>query len=208
MRVLGRKSIASLIKVALDAVWWLAAVSLALLFLLFVFSFFVEPHSNNLTMNLPVAMRVDGPAHTINPAIPTDAQIEKVRGTLRFPVRKGMFFSGSLAIVIALFAFLLWVLTQLRHVFRSLSAGQPFNAENAVRIRRVGFAVILGELARCGIVYFWSYYMSTHFTANGLRFVASADLNLAAILHGLAILVIAEVFREGVRLAEDQSLTI
>ena len=48
----------------------------------------------------------------------------------------------------------------------------------------------------------------THFSADGLRFDAWPDLNVFAILHGLIILVIAEVFRAGTRLDEDQSLTI
>jgi hypothetical protein len=34
------------------------------------------------------------------------------------------------------------------------------------------------------------------------------DLNIVAIVAGLIILVIAEVFREGTRLDEEQSLTV
>ena len=48
----------------------------------------------------------------------------------------------------------------------------------------------------------------THFSANGLRFDARPDLNILTIVHGLIILAIAEVFRTGTRLDEDQSLTI
>ena len=48
----------------------------------------------------------------------------------------------------------------------------------------------------------------THFSANGLRFDARPDLNVFTIVHGLIILAIAEVFRTGTRLDEDQSLTI
>ena len=42
----------------------------------------------------------------------------------------------------------LWILTQLRHVFRTVRDGQPFLSTNAKRIRLIGFAVILGEFAR------------------------------------------------------------
>ncbi len=58
------------------------------------------------------------------------------------------------------------------------------------------------------IGYFWSYYTSLHFTVSGLRFAASADLSLITIIKGLGVIVIAEAFREGARLQEDQSLTI
>ena len=44
--------------------------------------------------------------------------------------------------------------------------------------------------------------------AEGLRFETHADLNVFAIVLGLIILVIAEVFTAGTRLDEDQSLTI
>ena len=103
---------------------------------------------------------------------------------------------------------MLWIVTQLRQLFRSLSQGLLFIPDNARRIRSVGLTVIGGECARAALVYFWSYYTSLHFTANGLRFVASTDFNVITVFSGFAILVIAEVFREGTRLHEDQSLTI
>ena len=183
-------------------------VSLALLTGLLVFSLGVNLEGNNLTMNLPVALELNAPVHGSSASIQTDARIEKLRGNLRLPVRNGAFFSGSMFLIVLLFGFLLWVLTQLRHIFRSLSRGLLFIPENARRIRWVGLTVIFGELVRAALVYFWSYYTSLHFTANGLRFVASIDLSVITIIGGLAILVIAEVFREATRLHEDQSLTI
>jgi hypothetical protein len=208
MKALGERSLASLIRFVLDAAWWLVAVSLTLLTGLLVFSFCVKLEGNNLTMNLPVALELNAPVHDSSVSSETDARLEKVRGSLRFPVRNGAFFSGSMILIVLLFGSLLWVLTQLRHIFRSLSRGLLFIPENARRIRWVGFTVIFGELARAAVLYFWSYYTSLHFTANGLRFVASTDFNLIPIAGGLAILVIAEVFREGTRLHEEQSLTI
>jgi hypothetical protein len=208
MKAIGERSIASFIRFVLDAAWWLVVVSLALLTGLLVFSFFVKLEGNNLSMDLPVALELSAPVHGGGASFQTDARIEKLRGNLRFPVRNGAFFSGSMFLVVLLFGFLLGVLTQLRRIFRSLSRGLLFIPENARRIRWVGFTVIFGELARAALVYFWSYYTSLHFTANGVRFVASADFNGITIIGGLAILVIAEVFREGTRLHEDHSLTI
>ena len=48
----------------------------------------------------------------------------------------------------------------------------------------------------------------THFSADGLRFYASPDINVLAIISGLIILVIAEVFSAGTRLDDEQSLTV
>lgn len=202
----GKRSIASFVKFVLETAWWAVAIGLGLLVILLACSFFIEMDGGNLTMSLPVAVQVDAPIHGTGGE--TDAQFEKLRGNLRFPARKGAFLSGSVAVVALIFGYLLWIVTQLRHVFRSLSQRAPFVEGNARRIRWVGWAVIFGEVGRAAIVYFWSYYTSLHFTASGLRFAPSADMNPITIVSGLAILVIAEVFQEGARLQEDQSLTI
>ena len=206
MRILGKRSIASFINSVLDIAWYVVAISLALLAVLLVCSIFIEPRGDNLTMSLPVAVKLDAPIHGAGGG--TSAHFEKLQGNLRFPAKKGAFLSGSVSVVVLIFGYLLWILTQLRYVFRSLSQGLPFVLENARRIRWVGLAVIVGELGRSAIVYFWSYYASLHFTADRLRFAASLDLNPFTIVSGLAILVIAQVFEEGARLEEDQSLTI
>jgi hypothetical protein len=206
MSTLGKQSIASFVKFVLETTWWAVAIGLGLLVILLACSFFIELRGNNLTMSLPVAVQVDAPIHRVGGE--TNAHFEKLQGNLRFPARKGAFFSGSVAVVVLMLGYLLWMVTQLRYVFRSLSQGLPFVAGNARRIRWVGLAVIFGEIGRAAIVYFWSYYTSLHFTVSGLRFAASADMNPITIVSGLAILVIAEAFQEGARLQEDQSLTI
>lgn len=206
MKTSGKRSIASFVKLVLETAWWAVAIGLGLLVILLACSFFIEVRGNNLTMSLPVAVQMDIPIHGASGE--TDVQFEKLRGNLRFPVRKGVFFSASVAVVVLMFGYLLWMVTQLRYVFRSLSRRLPFVAENARRIRWVGLAVIFGELGRAALVYFWSYYTSLHFTVRGLRFAASADMNPITIVSGLAILVIAEVFQQGARLQEDQALTI
>ena len=208
MKAVGERSIASFIRFVLDVAWWLVVVSLGLLTGLLVLSFCVNLEGQRLTMNLPVALELNAPVHYTSASAYPDGRIEKLRGNLRFPIRQGAFLTVSMFLIVLLLGLLLWVLTQLRQVFRSLSRGQLFIPENARRIRWVGFSVIFGELARAAVLYFWSYYTSQHFTANGLRFVAATDFNGITIVGGLAILVIAEVFREGTRLHEDQSLTI
>lgn len=206
MRALGRRSIASFLKVVLDVAWWLVATGLALLLILLASSAFLDFRGGSLTLSLPVAVELDAPIHAVGNA--TGAHFEKLRGNLRFPATNGPFLSGSVAMLVLMFGYLLWIVTQLRYVFRTLSQGLPFVLENARRIRWVGLAIILGEFVRVAVVYFWSYYTSLHFQADGLRFAAAADWDPLTLVGGLAILVIAAVFQEGARLEEDQSLTI
>ena len=114
----------------------------------------------------------------------------------------------GILLLAAMFALMLWVLAQLRAVFRTLRAGRPFVADNARRIRRIAYAVIVGEIARSAATYAGMRYAITSFVVEGVGFEVQPDVNITALVCGLIILVIAEVFREGTRLAEEQSLTI
>jgi hypothetical protein len=67
---------------------------------------------------------------------------------------------------------------------------------------------VLGEVSRAAIVYTAQAYVGAHFAADHLRFTASPHLDVQAIVSALILLVLAEVFRTGTRLAEDQSLTV
>jgi hypothetical protein len=161
-------------------------------------------------MAIPVSFSVDARTHRVMaPSLGIkDVQIQDVRGSLRFPPQRGAFYVANWVLVVGLLALALWVLGQLRALFRTLRDNQPFLPANAIRIRRIAWAVILGEIARSAIVCFENYYAMTHFYADGLRFNARPDLNVFAIVNGLIVLVIAEVFRAGARLDEEQSLTI
>jgi amino acid transporter len=164
----------------------------------------------SVKMAVPVSFRVDDQTHPVTaPSLGIEqAQIRDVRGTLSFRPPGGTFHVANLAIVIALLSLAMWVLGQLRAVFRTLRDGQPFVPANTARIRWIGWAVIIGELVRAAVVLFENYYVMTHFQAEGLSFYAHTDLNIFAIIDGLIILVIAEVFRAGTRLDEEQSLTV
>lgn len=213
--------------------WWFVAAGLALSICLVGISPFVGLPGMHLT--IPVSFSVDPAIVRVTPSSPGAAagnspdirvgsggfafevgreprrgrepQIH-VRGSLRFPTESRALFAGTAILLIVLLAFVMWVLDQVRGVFRTLRQGQPFASANAVRIRRIAVAVILGEFARAGVVFFENYYAMKHFAAEGLKFDAWPDFNILSVFYGLIILVIAEVFRAGTRLDEDQSLTV
>src|SRR5262245_6525121 len=135
MKAIGERSISSFIRFLLDAAWWMVVALLAMLATLLVLSFCVNLEGRNVTMDLPVAMKLDAPVDVSSASIQPDAKIGKLRGNLRFAVRGGAFLSVSILLIVLLFGVLLWLLTQLRHVFRSLSRGLLFVPENAQRIR-------------------------------------------------------------------------
>ena len=208
MQLMGKASLSSFLLVVWSIAWYVVALVLALMTCLVVVSLWID--LRGFEIDIPVSFSVDTRAVQVTaPALGVDAaEIRHVRGSMSFPPPSRASVIGPLAFGVIMLALVLWVLGQLSAVFRTLRDRRPFVADNAIRIRRIGYAVILGELARAALVFSANSYAMTHFSANGLRFDARPDVNAFAIVHGLIILAIAEVFRAGTRLDEDQSLTI
>ena len=161
-------------------------------------------------MTIPVRFYVDTDTHRISaPSIGVDgAELRDTHGSLRFPAPRGSFLFINAGFLAALFLCALFGLEQLHRVFGTLRKGQPFIHANASRLRRVAGAVIGSEVLGAAMVAFNQFYAKTHFTATGLLFDWSFNIDFFAVVLGLIILAIAEVFAAGTRLDEDQALTI
>jgi len=161
-------------------------------------------------MTIPVRFYVDDDAHHINaPSIGVDrAELQDVSGLLRFPAQPGSFMFTNAGFLIGLFLCAIWGLEQLHRVFGTLRNGQPFVHANARRLRHVAAAVIAGEVLGALMTAYNQFYAKAHFTATGLLFDWSFNVDFFAIVLALIILAIAEVFAAGTRLDEDQALTI
>jgi hypothetical protein len=215
MRAMGKGSIASFITVLLNMALGIFALGSFLLVVLLVFSPFIrEPMEVDASwlvvgtnMTIPVSFNVDTPVAAPSLGV-QNAQIQKARGSLRFPVQRGAFFMANVIFLFIMFGLALFVVIQLRAVFRTLKEGRPFVSANATRLRWIAGGVIAGELIRAAIVFFENYYAMTHFSAPGLRFDIRLDVNLFGIVLGLIIMVISEVFRAGTQLDEDRAMTI
>ena len=221
MRAIGRRSIASFISAVLNFIQFTFAIGLFFTVCFVVVLAFIP--APNVAVSVPVSFSLDTPApiragrsgldfEILNDQeqARTDSQgrINRVDGSLRIPSPSKRVLAANAAVVIVIFAFTLYVVRQLRAVLRTLIHGTPFVADNAARIQRVALAVMIGEFARAGMVYAENYYAMTHVTIAGLRFDAWPRVSFMTIGYGLIILVIAEVFRAGTRLDEEQSLTV
>ena len=230
MKALGRGSVSSFLMALLNGGWWATAAALSLATLLVIASPFVAMPDASLT--IPVSFSLDTstialvglppgavgtPDRDISLGRPgfglqsgtgkKDVALH-VRGSLRFTTSSAALIASNALLLARLLALVLWTIGQLRAVFRTLRDGTPFVPANATRIRLIGFAIIAGELARAATVFVENYYAMTHFSAAALRFDAWPDVNMFALINGLVILVISEVFRAGTRLDEEQSLTV
>jgi len=213
MNAMGKRSVSSFLAALISAGFYTVAVVLVLMLGLASLPLFTDvSHVPNAEMSIPVSFRVETGALRLAAPAPSVAKAD-IRdahgsGTLRFPPPSGMVLTTTALLAALTFAIGLWVLAQLRAVFRTLRDGHPFVAANAIRIRWIGYAVILWEIVQSVVRFGGNAYARTHFSAEALRFDAWPSIDVFAIIHGLIILVIAEVFRAGARLDEDQSLTI
>ena len=162
MKAIGKGSLASFLMVLLNVGWYGVACVLAAVLVMGVLGLDIAvqmgPEGSpslegpGVKMAIPVSFTVDADMHRVTaPSLGIgEAQIQNARGTLGFRPRKGAFRVANLAIVIAMLALAMWVLGQLRGVFRTLRDGQPFVPANTTRIRRIAWAVIFGEIAASG----------------------------------------------------------
>ena len=95
-------------------------------------------------------------------------------------------------------AVMLFVVNRLLEILKALRFGSPFVKENADRFRSIGYALLMGEGAKFGFGFL------------SLIFDAEIDLNMTflAWLAIITVFVLAEVFREGARMKEEQDLTV
>ena len=210
MKVMGKSSLSSFVMALINIGWYGTMILLALSVCLLAIAPWVDPPRVEVGLAAPAAFAIEPRTHpvTASPSGVENVHLEDGRGSLRFSPRSRVVVAGIAAVIIAALALTMWMLGELRAVFRTLRAGQPFVAANAVRIRRIAYAVLIGELARALLEYIGMRYAMTNFALEGVRFEARPDINVVAVICGLIILVIAEVFREGTRLDEEQSLTI
>jgi len=96
------------------------------------------------------------------------------------------------------FGVALYVVERLLELLKTLRFGSPFVKENAVRFRNVGVALLFGELSKIVIG-----ILAMIFDAD-----VDANLDLMIFIAIAAVFVLAEVFREGARMKEEQDLTV
>ncbi len=209
MRTLGPRSVAAAFKRIFDVLYFLAFIPPVLLIGLLVLLSFVD--SENLTPHPQVNLRFEPETYDVRPNDPQIKrfEIQDASGVLEIEgVQQGPFMiSLGWAMLEALL--MLFVFRQLRAIFGSLRDADPFVPENAGRIRNVGLTIIAFELS------FHAYFFCSYFlfvvgrvSLDGVRMSPRFDPSFVAIFAGIALVLVAEVFRIGSRMRDEQQLTV
>ena len=213
MEMRGGK-IAKLVKIYLDLGWWVfAAAAFVLIPLAGLVNLAMEPGTPDpKEWGFPVLVRVTIDESRLLPVEPEEAgeysALAGGQGELRIRTRSKPVAALVFGLAEVMFLMVFFIYGQLRCVFRSVLRGRPFVEANARRIRRVGLALVCWSLVMPLIEYFATLPVLREVHVNGLILRPPIDLNFELLFVGLAILVLAEIFRQASDLQRDQSLTV
>jgi len=199
MKALGKGSIASIVRVGLQIAWvvlWVLAGLLAI---------------GAVAYGIVLALIANG---AIDPALLSggEGQIRvgdsgsfrvsyDERAGATWPVVVPAFLIGGVAIAGSLV--IVW---RLKKLFDSFSSGEPFRRENAQHLRAIWITMIAIEIARYALMGLTGALLA--FYGDNVRANYSFSIDLSTWGSILILIVLAEVFREGARLKEEQELTI
>jgi hypothetical protein len=209
MKALGKRSIATFLRGWLTVLWWLGWVAATIVVVAIAAALITGNQTSGL-VDVPVEFDLDPAAYQISTkqVAVSGATITDAAGMLRFESVNRPAMAVYLVIALVYAGVMLFVIHQLRMVFRSLADGDPFSLANASRIRLIGLFFIFGEIAVSVLVYVCQLYVKSALDSSGLTINPGLDIELSPIFGGLVLLVIAEVFRSGTRLQQDQDLTV
>ncbi len=202
MKALGKGSVASIAKVGLTLAWWalwvvLGAVALGAIgygALLSLISAGMIDASILTGGNGQISVGAGNGDYDLSYDNP---------GGATWPVVVPALLIGAVAIGGALV-----IVGRLRALFESFTSGEPFRRENAGHLRVIWITMLVIEVARFILLGVVGAIFATMGAPEGAKANFHVNVDLSTWMSILILIVLAEVFREGARLKEEQELTI
>ncbi len=217
MKMLGKSSVSSVLRSVLSIIW-LLFIGLGLLLFAATMATLVKPTAidfdsyKNFSFLYSVPTKIEAKAVQIESSDPDIVEAEIVPlGNLKFRTSSRLYMVVFWVMIYITYALILYSLYQLIKFFDSLGTGHPFVKENARRIKRIGLAILGMEALRIvGTLGLLFYFNSIFSTANTSVYLTSLKeaFQLGNIFLGIVILIIAEIFRLGTKMKEEQELTV
>lgn len=110
---------------------------------------------------------------------------------------------SSLTMIVGVIVFLI-VVKQLRMICYTLLAGDPFVPENSKRFRIIWITVAVAEIMRIT----WALFLPWLGKNDDISMEMTLNINASVWFLVMVLIILAEVFREGVRLRQDVKLTV
>jgi hypothetical protein len=135
---------------------------------------------------------------------------DDVRGDVEIPV-------SVAPLSLLIFTWLVWaiicgltlvMLYHGRRLVRRARGGAPFDAENAIIVRRIGLLLLVQYIVKAFYVFGASNWLVVRLDSTSVPLSSAPYANWSVLLAALVLLALAEIFRRGTALEHEQSLVV
>jgi hypothetical protein len=212
MKTLGKFSLASFIRFIISAAWYIQLAFLLFLTFAITLKFFkngtTEPTPETVEVRLTQSRSVPVSIVALASEL-TAANLNLDSGKLTFNHQSSKQIIGfNLLSIWVSFAISLSITYLLREIFRSLAQNNPFVVPNAQRLRIIAFLIMFSALTSLAHDAMVNWFLQQNFIIEGSGIRAHLVIDVKTIFAGLILLIIAEIFRIGTQLKQEQDLTV
>jgi len=193
----------------LKLLWWLTWL---LLVSVLVYEIMLPGHTPRI--GIPIRFSLTETGSIPLESLTLDVQLRRAIGELTIlnPLPIGFRLWHTLALMSGFFL-VLGILYQIRKIFNTLVTGTPFIRANGVRLRWIALLVFLIGLHRNAVFLLYYLLFNTRLHLADIQprlFEARPGLGFpwSTLTVTVLVLILAEFFRMGAEMAEDQNLTI
>jgi hypothetical protein len=206
MELLRNKSLSKILSIILNVLWWIECIGTGALITVILVTAFLK---QNISLNFPLAF--SSVTFKIVPSVSKNMPpgvINVMNGNFYMPIDNNWQNILLLLSVSIVFCSIFIIITyQLKLLFSSLSKNQPFDTLNVLRIRNTGIWLIVLSLLLFLSNIIINQVLRSQFTWNdGISL--TSKFNISYLVAGIILLIVAEIFNEGVTLKEESNLTI
>jgi hypothetical protein len=184
--------------VVLTGIWWLALIVGILL------AIGIVSGQGYASQNVPVSFAIDNPSFSLNWASRggPQPQLTDTTGTVEIDLDIGRRWWLVCSLVLSYLGGL-YILHQARLLVRSARDHAAFSTTNVWRLRAIGFLVLVGVVVRPLAAWLSYRWLVREVVPSGIRLGVEIMPDVGAIILGLALLALAEVFQQGLAQRAD-----
>jgi hypothetical protein len=166
---------------------------------------------SDFTFGWPVSATLADADATVQTAWgPMRLVVKHTYADLRLPIDAipwGVFAIAWLVLAI-LIGLAVLTLYHLRRIFQRVREGAPFDAQNALRMRTVGWLMLSGAVFQSVMEVVVSLAVRGSIDTGRINVSPWIDVDVMGIFMALVVVTLAEVFRRGAELEDEQSLVV
>jgi len=205
MKTLGNKSLSAILAKAINIIWWLEWVAYIVVVTVIIMTAIIR---KAYAVSIPVTFTeiTIRQVHPLNKDFPLGI-LNTTSGNLSLHLNAA--WQNVLMLEIGfslLFAVVILVTYQLKVIFSSFRQDIPFSEVNISRIRNIAFVLMAYSVVQWLFVIVVNQILITNLRWEHMQLTYS--FNISCLFTGVILIVVAEIFRQGTLLDNEQKLTI